>query len=59
MEKGIEKGIERGRQEERTKEKKLFVENLLRNTDFDNQKIASLAGVNLAFVGKVKKELSL
>jgi predicted transposase YdaD len=59
MEKGIEKGIERGRQEERTKEKKLFVENLLRNTDFDNQKIASLAGVSLAYVGKVKKELSL
>lgn len=56
---GIEKGIEQGRQEERIKEKKLFVENLLRNTDFDDQKIANLADVNLAFVRKVKKEINI
>ena len=59
MEKGMEKGIEKGRQEEKIKEKKLFVENLLRNTEFDNQRIASLAGVSIAFVGKVKKELNI
>jgi hypothetical protein len=56
---GMEKGIEKGRQEEKIKEKKLFVENLLRNTEFDNQRIASLAGVSIAFVGKVKKELNI
>lgn len=59
MEKGMEKGIEKGRQEEKIKEKKLFVENLLRNTEFDNQRIARLAGVSIAFVGKVKKELNI
>ena len=56
---GMEKGIEKGRQEEKIKEKKLFVENLLRNTEFDNQRIARLAGVSIAFVGKVKKELNI
>jgi hypothetical protein len=39
-----------------TSEKKdqLFVENLLANTEFSIEKIASLAGVPISFVEKVK-----
>ena len=36
-----------------------FVKNLLFNTDFDDEKIAELASVSLAFVQKVKAELKV
>jgi len=41
-------------QEEREKNSRLFVENLLKGTDFSLEKIASLAGVSVAFVEKMK-----
>lgn len=50
---GIEKGIEIGT----TKQKFNFVQNLLPNTDFSTDKIASLANVTLAFVEEVKTAL--
>ena len=50
---GIEKGIEIGT----TKQKFNFVQNLLLNTDFSTDKIASLANVTLAFVEEVKTAL--
>ena len=50
MEKGIEKGAK--------KASLLFVENLLKGTDFTPKKIASLANVSLDFVKKVKASLS-
>ena len=36
----------------------LFVENLLSNTEFSDEKIAALASVTIAFVEKVRKDLS-
>ena len=50
---GIEKGIEIGT----TKQKFNFVQNLLLNTDFSTDKIASLANVTLAFVEEVQASL--
>lgn len=46
---GIEKGIE--------KEKTENVQRLLLETDFQIEKIASLARVSVAFVKRIKKEL--
>ena len=42
-------------QEVREEEAKRFIENLLSSTDFSVEKIASLAGVPVDFVEKVKK----
>ena len=54
---GIEKGIEKGIEIGTTKQKFNFVQNLLLNTDFSTDKIASLANVTLAFVEEVKTAL--
>ena len=43
--------------EERKIAESLFVENLLLETDFPEQKIASLAAVSIAFVKQVRKRL--
>jgi len=42
------------RKEVRQERNHLFVQNLLSSTDFSAQKIASLAGVSVAFVNKIK-----
>jgi hypothetical protein len=47
----LEKGLKKGRAEER----ELIVKNLLANTEFSPEKIASLANTSLAFVKKIKK----
>ena len=61
MEKGIEqgigKGIEQGMEMERTSRNYTFVKSLLAQTDFDDAKIALLAGVSLPFIEEVKKDL--
>jgi predicted transposase YdaD len=54
---GTEKGIEKGREEEAAKKDHVFVTNLLLDTDFSVEKIASLASVTLDYVQKVKSEL--
>lgn len=55
---GIEKGREKGREEgiEKGREEKsvAFVKSLLANTDFDDEKIAALADVTVAFVKEIK-----
>jgi hypothetical protein len=57
LKEGIEQGIEQGLK--KVKEKNhLFTKNLLENTDFTEEKIASLADVEIEFVKEVKKSLS-
>jgi predicted transposase/invertase (TIGR01784 family) len=48
---GVEKGVE--------KSKYLFVKNLILDTNFGDEKIASLASVDTTFVQQVRKELGL
>jgi len=50
MKKGMEKWIEKGREEER----RAFVENLLSETEFSDEKIASLVNVTVDFVNKIR-----
>ena len=50
---GIEEGIEKGIE----KKNRIFVTNLLEETDFSNEKIALMADVSVAFVKKIRKEL--
>jgi predicted transposase YdaD len=52
---GLEKGIEQGFEQGRENSCRLFVENLLKNSDFPEEKIASLANVTIDFVNDVKK----
>ena len=51
---GIEKGIEKERHDRNFE----FVKNLLQDGDFSDERIASLAGVDIAFVHEVKKVLA-
>ncbi|TAG74939.1 MAG: hypothetical protein EAZ26_01420 [Runella slithyformis] len=51
--KGIKKGIEKGHHERDY----TFVQKLLRNTDFDDAKIADLASVTTDFVKSVREEI--
>ena len=53
-EEGRNEGREEGRNEGREEERRLFVQNLLSNTDFDNEKIALLANLPLAYVMKMR-----
>ena len=57
IEKGIGKGIEQGMEMERASRNYTFVKSLLAQTDFDDAKIALLAGVSLPFIEEVKKDL--
>jgi hypothetical protein len=50
---GIEEGIEIGREEK----SRLFVENLLRETDFSSEKISGLADVTVDYVNEVRKSV--
>jgi len=51
---GIEKGMEKGIE----KSAFLFVQNLLTDTDFDDNKIASLTSVDVAFVKEVRAKMA-
>lgn len=51
--------IELGREEAEEEKTQLFVENLLKATDFSAEKIASLAEVSLVYVGRIGKEISI
>jgi hypothetical protein len=53
----FEQVAEMQRQELVHETKRLFVENLIKETKFSMNKIASLAKVSLSFVKKVKKEV--
>jgi len=53
-----EEGREQGLKEGREKSSRLFVKNLLSDTDFPFERIASLANVSTDFVRNVKESLS-
>lgn len=54
---GKEEGLAEGLAEGRKESSRLFVQNLLKETDFSTKKIASLANVTVKFVNKIKREL--
>ena len=54
-EEALEKGREEGREEGRTEEKTEVIKRLLSDKEFSIARIASIAGVSVAFVEKVKK----
>jgi predicted transposase YdaD len=62
LKQGLEQGLERGREEgmsiKEIEEKTNFTKNLLTQTDFDEEKIASLVGVDVEFVRQVKASLT-
>ena len=53
LKKGEEKGIEKGA----SKEKQHFTISLLISTDFNDEKIATLVGVEKAYVTQLRSEL--
>jgi predicted transposase/invertase (TIGR01784 family) len=57
-EKGIEKGIERGIERGRTEAQAQFVTNLLAKLHLTDDQIADIAGVDLAFVERIKQALN-
>ena len=59
-EKGIEKGIEKGVAQTTEKKNYLFVVALCEDKDihYSNEKIASLVGVSVDYVEKIRKELA-
>jgi hypothetical protein len=51
---GIDKGIEK----EKLASKITFVKSLLNEKDFSTKRIASIVGVSIEFVEKIKKDIS-
>lgn len=56
---GKQEGKQEGRQETLLERNTLFVDNLLRSTDFTDERIASLAGVSQEFVQQARAKLGL
>ena len=54
LEEGREQGLKRGREEGERSRDLAFVQSLIRNTDCDDEKIASLAAVDVRFVRKIR-----
>jgi len=54
---GLEQGLEQGRKEGAQIATRKFVKNLLENYEIDEKEVASLAGVTVTFVKKVKAEM--
>lgn len=54
---GEKKGIKKGMLQKEREKNLDFVKNLLQKTEFSNEQIADLAGVQTAFVEQVRKEL--
>ena len=57
-EKGIEIGTEIGTEKTKYEDRRLFVTNLILETDFNNEKIAKLADVSIEFVEHIRQELN-
>ena len=57
-EKGIEIGTEKGIEKTKYEDRRLFVTNLILETDFNNEKIAKLADVSIEFVEHIRQELN-
>jgi predicted transposase/invertase (TIGR01784 family) len=58
MEKGMEKGLELGKTEMAIAKDTEFVTSLISNTDFDDEKIALLANVDMSFVQDMRLKLA-
>jgi flagellar biosynthesis/type III secretory pathway protein FliH len=54
---GLKKGLERGKREGKKEATRTIVENLLRNSDYPIEKIASSCGVSIDFVNDIKKKI--
>ena len=54
LEQGLEQGRKEGRKEGEERATKKFVENLLKNYEIDEKEVASITGVTVTFVKKVK-----
>jgi predicted transposase/invertase (TIGR01784 family) len=59
LDRAEKRGIEKGREAGKEESAYLFVKKLLRDTDFDDEKIASLASVDVPFVQQIRAELGL
>jgi len=57
-EEGRKEGREEGREEAKEESAILFVKSLLTDTDFDNNKIASLTSVDVAFVKEIRAKMA-
>lgn len=57
LKQGLKQGRQEGRQEGHKERDTMFVENLLRNTDFSDEKIAAIAVVPIQFVKEIKEKL--
>src|SRR3546814_7739815 len=57
MQKGIEKGIEQGIEKGIEQGKASFVKSLLENTDFGDERIASIAAINVGRVRSLRAEM--
>ena len=55
---GKREGKQEGRQEGKVEKETLFVENLIRQTDFDDNQIANLASVSVLFVQSIRQRLT-
>jgi Putative transposase, YhgA-like len=58
LEKGLEQGLEQGKEITNYENKVAFTKSLLTQTDFSDEKIADLVGVDIEFVKKVKTDIS-
>ena len=56
--KGKQEGEQKGEQKGKVEKEKLFVENLIRQTDFEDNQIASLASVSMSFVQSIRQRLA-
>lgn len=55
LEKGLAQGLEKGLEQGVESKSYEFVNNLLKQTDFDDSRISILAGVSIDFVRKVRE----
>jgi predicted transposase/invertase (TIGR01784 family) len=53
----VKEAVKEAVKDAREEERRSFVDSLIQNTDFDDQKIASLASVDVSFVEKVRQGL--
>ena len=58
VEKGTVKGIEQGIEQGKLVSNVEFVKKLLKDSDFSVRKIASMVGVTIEFVEKIKSDIS-
>ena len=56
--KGKQEGEQKGKHEGKAKKEILFVENLIRQTNFDDSQIATLTLVSVSFVQSVRQRLA-